>query len=167
MQTEEVQGMASHGIPTPAESLRAAGLRATRPRVAVLEALAREPHTSADAVLAQVREQVGPVSRQAVYDVLHALTQAGLVRRMLVDNASRYELDTHDNHHHLLCRSCGALADVPCAVGAAPCLQPSHDHGFEVEVADVLYSGLCPTCRAVGDRGADAITSTTPRRMNV
>lgn len=153
--------MASHGIPAPAESLRAAGLRVTRPRVAVLEVLAQQPHTSADTVLLHVQEQVGAVSRQAVYDVLHALTRAGLVRRMLVDNASRYEIDIHDNHHHLLCRGCGALADVPCAVGAAPCLLPSHDHGFEVEVADVLYSGLCPNCRAANDRGADVITSTT------
>lgn len=148
-----------HGGRTPQESLREAGLRVTRPRVAVLEALSAAPHSTADAVHAMVAAQVGAVSRQAVYDVLHALTAAGLVRRMLVDNASRYEWDTHDNHHHLLCRRCGALHDVPCAVGAAPCLTPSHDHGFEVEVADVLYSGLCPTCRAAGDRGADATTS--------
>lgn len=161
--------MARDGIPTPVappappdlrEVLRAAGLRVTRPRLAVLEALATEPHSSADALLVRVQEQAGPVSRQAVYDVLHALTRAGLVRRLLVDNASRYELDTHDNHHHLLCRGCGALTDVPCAVGAAPCLVPSHDHGFEVEVADVLYSGLCPTCRAAGDRGAVTTTPT-------
>ncbi len=151
--------MASHGIPAPAQELRSAGLRVTRPRVAVLEALLQAPHSSADTVLHQVRHEVGQVSRQAVYDVLHALTEAGLVRRLLVDNTSRYEVDTRDNHHHLLCRQCGALVDVPCAVGAAPCLAPSHDHGFEVEVADVLYSGLCPTCRAA-DRGAE----TTPHQ---
>nr|WP_281496669.1 Fur family transcriptional regulator [Ornithinimicrobium sp. F0845] len=141
--------------------MRRVGLRVTRPRLAVLGVLAGAPHSSADTVHVRVQEHVGPVSRQAVYDVLHVLTDAGLVRRMLVGNASRYELDTHDNHHHLLCRGCGALTDVPCAVGAAPCLLPSHDHGFEVEVADVLYSGLCPTCRAAGDRGADATTPTT------
>ena len=151
--------MVSHGILSPIQSLRDAGLRATRPRVAVLEVLARESHLSADTLLVRVQERAPGVSRQAVYDVLHALTRAGLVRRLLIDNASRYELDTHDNHHHLLCRGCGALADVPCAVGVAPCLVPSHDHGFEVEVADVLYSGLCPNCRTAEDRGA---VSTTP-----
>ncbi|WP_272914471.1 Fur family transcriptional regulator [Ornithinimicrobium cavernae] len=144
--------MASHVIPAPAVALREAGLRVTRPRVAVLEALTAGPHSSADAVHERVQGQVGPVSRQAVYDVLHALTEVGLVRRILVGNVARYELDLHDNHHHLLCRGCGALADVPCAVGEAPCLVPSHDHGFAVEVADVLYSGLCPNCRAVEGR---------------
>ncbi|QDO90198.1 transcriptional repressor [Ornithinimicrobium ciconiae] len=140
---------------TPEESLRRAGLRVTRPRVAVLEALTNRPHSTADTVLDALQGLGGKaVSRQAVYDVLHALTDAGLVRRMLVGNASRYEVDTHDNHHHLLCRGCGALTDVPCAVGSAPCLLPSDDHGFEVEVADVLYSGLCPNCRAV-DRSAN------------
>lgn len=138
----------SHDILDPGLALRAAGMRVTRPRVAVMQALAGEPHASADTVLARVQEDSGRgISRQAVYDVLHALADAGLVRRVLVGTAARYELDTHDNHHHLLCRGCGALLDVPCAVGATPCLLPSHDHGFDVEVADVLYSGLCPTCR--------------------
>ena len=137
----------SHDILDPEQGLRAAGLRVTRPRVAVLSTLSAAPHSSADSVHALVQALLGPVSRQAVYDVLHALTEAGLVRRMLVDNASRYELDSHDNHHHLLCRGCGVLIDVPCAVGEAPCLTPSHDHGFGVEAADVLYSGLCPNCR--------------------
>ena len=149
--------MASSVILTPEQSLKSAGLRVTRPRLTVLEDLADHPHSSADAVHARARARVGTVSRQAIDDVLHALTGAGLLRRVLVDNAARYELDTHDNHHHLLCRGCGALADVPCAVGAAPCLVPSHDHAFEVEVADVLYSGLCSNCRA-----ADRSANTTP-----
>lgn len=138
------------GLHDPAHALREAGLRVTRPRTAVLTALAETPHSSADGVHAAVMERVGPVSRQAVYDVLHALTGAGLVRRLAIGTTSRYELDAHDNHHHLLCRGCGALVDVPCAVGEAPCLTPSHGHGFEVEVADVLYSGLCSDCRAAG-----------------
>ncbi len=149
----------SHGILDHAGALRTAGLRVTKPRLAVLTTLEDAPHSSADTVHARIQELEGPVSRQAVYDVLHALADAGLVRRVLVGTASRYELDTHDNHHHLLCRDCGALLDVPCAVGEAPCLLPSHDHGFDVEVADVLYSGLCPTCRA--DRTA---TKTTPTK---
>ena len=133
----------------PATRLRAAGLRVTRPRLRVLEALASHPHVSADHVrglLDGVEDQV--VSRQAVYDVLHALTDAGLVRSMLVGTRALYELDTLDNHHHLLCQQCGALADVPCAVGHAPCLQPFDDQGFTVQTADVTYSGLCPACSA-------------------
>ena len=159
--TSEVREGVRHGIPDPGADLRSAGLRVTRPRLAVLAALADAPHASADAVHARVQEQVGPVSRQAVYDVLRALGDAALVRRLVIGNASLYELDEHDNHHHLLCRECGALADVPCAVGAAPCLTPSHDHGFEVEVADVLYSGLCPDCRAAGARSTGTIRTPT------
>lgn len=149
---ERVRTVAEHVIPTPEQRLRGAGLRVTHPRVAVLEDLAEHPHSSADTVRARIQQREGQVSRQAVYDVLHALTAAGLVRRLLVGNASRYEVDTHDNHHHLLCRTCARLVDVPCAVGSAPCMLPSHDHGFEVEVADVLYSGLCPNCRAAEPR---------------
>jgi Fur family transcriptional regulator, stress-responsive regulator len=132
----------------PAEALRAVGLRVTRPRLAVIDALSRHPHVDADSVHEAVHEAAGTVSRQAVYDVLNALTDAGLVRRLLIDNRSRYELDLRDNHHHLLCRSCGRLHDVPCAVGRAPCLHPSDDLGFEVDLADVLYSGICPDCAA-------------------
>lgn len=131
----------------PASRLRAAGLRVTRPRLMVLRVLADHPHVSADhlrSLLDQVEDHT--VSRQAVYDVLHALTDAGLVRSMLVGTRALYELDLLDNHHHLLCRQCGALADVPCAVGYAPCLHPSDTQGFTVQTADVTYSGLCATC---------------------
>ena len=131
----------------PASRLRAAGLRVTRPRLMVLEVLADHPHVSADHVRALLdQSEDHAVSRQAVYDVLHALTDAGLVRSMLVGARALYELDLLDNHHHLLCRQCGALADVPCAVGQAPCLQPSGTQGFTVQAADVTYSGLCATC---------------------
>lgn len=131
----------------PAARLRAAGLRVTRPRLMVLEALGDHPHVSADHLRSLLDEtEDHAVSRQAVYDVLHALTDAGLVRSMLVGARALYELDLLDNHHHLLCRQCGALADVPCAVGQAPCLQPSGTQGFTVQAADVTYSGLCATC---------------------
>lgn len=131
-----------------AAALRGAGLRVTGPRLATLEAVAAAPHTDADAVAQAVRERLGTVSRQAVYDVLHALTDAELLRRFSVDGRrSRYELHRHDNHHHLVCRSCGRLEDVPCAVGAAPCLVPHQDLGFDIEIAEVVYRGLCSACR--------------------
>lgn len=131
----------------PAARLRAAGLRVTRPRLMVLETLADHPHVSADHVRSLLDEvEDHAVSRQAVYDVLHALTDAGLVRSMLVGTRALYELDLLDNHHHLLCRQCGALADVPCAVGHAPCLLPPDTQGFTVQTADVTYSGLCAAC---------------------
>lgn len=133
----------------PAHALRTAGLRVTAPRVAVLEEVDRCPHADAEAIARGVRNRIGAVSRQAVYDVLHALTEAELVRRVSVGSRSmRYELHRHDNHHHLVCRRCHRLEDVPCAVGAAPCLHPVEDHGFEVEIAEVVYRGLCSACRA-------------------
>ena len=135
----------------PAHALRSAGLRVTAPRIAVLEQIAQHPHADAEAIARGVRERLGAVSRQAVYDVLHALTDASLVRRVSVGSRSmRYELDLHDNHHHLVCRRCDRLEDVPCARGSAPCLEPDHDHGFEIEVADVVYRGLCSACRERG-----------------
>lgn len=130
--------------------LRTAGLRVTAPRLATLTVVAERPHAEADEIASAVRERLGSVSTQAVYGVLHALTDAGLLRR--VDTgaraAARYELQSNDNHHHMICRECGRLEDVPCAVGHAPCLVPSHDHGFEVEVAEVLFKGLCASCLA-------------------
>ncbi|HEX6443998.1 MAG TPA: Fur family transcriptional regulator [Streptosporangiales bacterium] len=127
--------------------LREADLRVTRPRVAVLTAVHRHPHADTDSIIGLVREAIGDVSHQAVYDVLRAETAAGLLRRIQPPGSvARYEARVGDNHHHLLCRSCGAIVDVDCAVGDAPCLTPSDDHGFAVDEAEVVYRGLCPDC---------------------
>lgn len=142
-------------------ALRAADLRVTAPRLAVLAAVAENPHGDADTVAATARARLGAVSKQAVYDVLHALTAAGLVRRISLDERrARFELHRHDNHHHVICRDCGLIVDVPCATGEAPCLDAPDDLGFEIEQADVIFRGLCPACRAAqaaprGDRDAD------------
>ncbi|WP_035918109.1 Fur family transcriptional regulator [Knoellia sinensis] len=137
------------GVTDPRERLRAAGLRVTRPRLAVLDLLAAHPHADTDALATQAREVLGAVSTQAVYDVLRALTDAGLVRRFEpAGSPARYELRVGDNHHHVVCRSCGAIADVDCAVGQQPCLDASQAHGFAIEEAEVTYWGLCPTCSA-------------------
>lgn len=143
---------------TPPETLlRQASLRVTRPRVAVLEGLRELPHADADRLTSTVRERLGSVSTQAVYDVLHALTAAGLVRRIEpAGSAARYELRVGDNHHHLVCRECGAIADVDCATGAAPCLTPAQQHGFVVDEAEVTYWGVCPSCAAGDHDGRDA-----------
>jgi len=130
-------------------TLRAAGLRVTRPRVAVLAAVTAHPHADAGAVLAVVREDLPEVSHQAVYDSLHTLTDAGLVRCIQPSGATaRYETRVRDNHHHVVCRECGDIADVDCAVGEAACLTASDDHGFTIDEAEVTYWGLCPGCSA-------------------
>ncbi|MFG1922885.1 Fur family transcriptional regulator [Cryptosporangium sp. NPDC048952] len=127
--------------------LRTAELRVTRPRLAVLAALHGNPHVDTDTVFALVREELPTVSRQAVYDVLHALTTARLVRRIEPAGATaRYESRVGDNHHHIVCRSCGTIADVDCAVGHAPCLTASDDHGFVIDEAEVVFWGICPDC---------------------
>lgn len=137
--------------------LREAGLRVTAPRLAALAALGSRPHATADDVLTELRRALPSVSVQAVYDVLHALTDAGLLRAVEpAGHATRYERRTGDNHHHVVCRGCGAIADVDCAVGHAPCLVPSADSGFTVEEAEVTYWGRCPACRA------DAVARTSP-----
>lgn len=119
----------------------------TRPRVAVLEAVHEHPHVDTETIFRAVRTVLPDVSRQAVYDVLHALTAVGLVRRIQPSgSAARYESRVGDNHHHLVCRSCGVIADVDCAVGEAPCLTASGHHGFLVDEAEVIYWGLCPDC---------------------
>lgn len=131
------------------ESLRAAGLRVTRPRVAVLSAVHSQPHADTESLINAVRRELPAVSHQAVYDVLRALTQAGLLRRIQPSGSvARYEARIGDNHHHVVCRSCGAIADVDCAVGQAPCLDASTTHGFVVDEAEVTYWGVCPTCSA-------------------
>ena len=127
--------------------LREAGLRVTRPRMAVLDAVRQHPHADTESILAAVRADLGEVSHQAVYDILRALTVAGLIRRIQPsgDNA-RYEARVGDNHHHVVCRACGVIADVDCATGEAPCLTASNDHGFTIDEAEVIYWGLCPDC---------------------
>ena len=139
--------MTAPQIPTTAEELRAAGLRVTAARVALLEAVRRGDHLGVEALAAAVRDRVGHVSVQAVYEALHALTAAGLIRRIEpAGSPARYEGRLRDNHHHVVCRSCGSVADVDCAVGQAPCLTPSDDHGFAIDEAQVIYWGLCPGC---------------------
>ncbi|MFK0249169.1 Fur family transcriptional regulator [Amycolatopsis azurea] len=129
--------------------LRAVSLRVTRPRLAVLAALRDHPHVDTETVIALVRADLPTVSHQAVYDVLRALTEARLIRRIQPAGAlARYETRVGDNHHHVVCRSCGAIADVDCAVGHAPCLSASRDHGFVIDEAEVVYWGVCPGCAA-------------------
>ena len=141
--------------------LRAAGLRVTAPRQAVLGVLADRPHATADGVATAVRDRLGSVSTQAVYDVLAACVDAGLVRRIEpAGSAARYETRTGDNHHHVVCRSCGATADVDCVVGSAPCLAPDADSGYSIDEAEVTFWGLCPACRAVD---TSTITTTQER----
>jgi Fur family transcriptional regulator, stress-responsive regulator len=141
-------------VPSPLDAeqlLRGATLRVTRPRVAVLSAVYAHPHADTDAILGVVREELGEVSHQAVYDVLRALTAAGLVRRIEpAGSAARYESRVADNHHHVVCRTCGAIADVDCAVGYTPCLTASHDHGYSIDEAEVVYWGQCPECSTTG-----------------
>lgn len=129
--------------------LRGADLRVTRPRVAALSAVHEHAHADTSSIVDAVRDELGEVSVQAVYDVLHALTDAGLVRRIEpAGSVARYESRVGDNHHHIICRSCGAIADVDCATGAAPCLTPSEPHGYTVEEAEVVYWGHCPDCQS-------------------
>jgi Fe2+ or Zn2+ uptake regulation protein len=129
--------------------VRQAGMRVTRPRVAVLAAVHGNPHADTDSLIGIVRADLGEVSHQAVYDVLRALTDARLVRRFQPSGSvARYEARVGDNHHHVVCRSCGAIADVDCAVGYTPCLTAADDSGFEIGEAEVIYWGRCPECLA-------------------
>ena len=136
--------------PDATQMLRACSLRVTRPRVAVLDAVHAFPHADTDTLIDAVRRRIPTVSHQAVYDSLHTLTDHGLVRRIQPSGSvARYEGRTGDNHHHVVCRSCGAIADVDCAVGEAPCLHASDDHGFSIDEAEVIYWGTCPACSVV------------------
>lgn len=127
--------------------LRGAALRVTRPRVAVLTAVYEHPHADTDSIIGVVRKDHGDVSHQAVYDVLRVLTAASLVRRIQPSGSvARYESRVGDNHHHVVCRSCGSLADVDCAVGSAPCLTAADHHGFTIDEVEVIYWGLCLGC---------------------
>ncbi len=129
--------------------LRGAELRVTRPRVAVLTAVHALPHADTASIVEATRKDLGEVSPQAVYDALRALTDAGLARRIQpAGSVARYESRVDDNHHHVICRSCGAIADVDCAAGETPCLTASEDHGFAIDEAEVIYWGHCPDCQA-------------------
>src|SRR5580704_7947654 len=131
------------------EELRGAGLRVTAARVALLETVREGHHLSVEAIAAGVRDRIGHVSLQAVYEALHALTAARLIRRIEpAGGPPRFEGRVGDNHHHIVCRSCGVVADVDCAVGEAPCLTPSDDLGFTLSEAEVIYWGLCADCSA-------------------
>src|SRR6202161_1574385 len=133
--------------PTIAEELRGAGLRVTAARVDLLETVRGGDHLGVDAIASGVRDRIGHISLQAVYDALYALTGAGLIRRLEpAGSPARFEGRVGDNHHHVVCRSCGVVADVDCAVGEAPCLTASEDHGFSIEEAQVIYWGLWPDC---------------------
>ena len=159
----------SHGMDA-SELIRRAWLRVTEPRRAVVEALRISPHASADRVFQLVTSSVPQTSLQSVYNALGDFADAGLVRR--IEPAGRpglFELRVDDNHHHVICTECGAVADIDCAVGEAPCLTPSETHGFAVHTAEVTYWGVCPDCAAVhtAARANDAVTtasaaSTTP-----
>ena len=134
----------------PAELLRQHGYRVTAQRLAVLRAVSSRPHLTAEDVVEIVRADIGAISRRAVYDAVGALADDGLLRRIQpAGSAARYEVRVGDNHHHLVCRDCGSLVDVDCAVGDAPCLTASDDAGFEIDEAEVVYWGRCPACLAV------------------
>jgi Fur family transcriptional regulator, stress-responsive regulator len=148
-----IQDVAS---PSPEQLLRDAGLRVTKPRVAVLGALAANPHAGADTVLRVVRRDLGTVSTQGVYDVLHVLAERGVARRFQpAGSVARYELRSGDNHHHVVCRHCGNVEDVDCATGATPCLDASDSRGFVVDEAEVTYWGTCPQCQITMQNSTD------------
>jgi Fe2+ or Zn2+ uptake regulation protein len=133
---------------TPEERLRAVALRVTRPRVAVLAEVSANPHADVETLTAGVRSRIGSVSTQAVYDVLRALAEADLIRRIEpAGSPARFEARVGDNHHHVVCRGCGEIADIDCATGAAPCLEASNTNGFIIDEAEVTYWGVCPACQ--------------------
>jgi len=156
----EVAGSATMDNDTLVTLVRQAGLRVTAPRLAVLAALARRPHADTDTVIRQVRAELGSVSAQAVYNVLATFVTAGLVRRIEpAGSVPLYELRVGDNHHHVVCRRCGVVQDVDCAIGKRPCLEPSDTHGFLLDEAEVTYWGLCPTCQRTPQQGKPATSS--------
>lgn len=146
-----------HDTMSVSDELRRAGLRVTVPRTAVLEWLTEHPHATADQIASAVRQRLGSVSTQAVYDVLGVCGDAGLVRRIEpAGHPGRYERRTGDNHHHVVCRWCGRTQDVDCAVGARPCLVPDQDHGYAIDEAEVVFWGLCPDCRRTANLAEDS-----------
>ena len=153
-------------MPTTADFerlLRETELRVTRPRVAVLSAVHEHPHADTESIIGAVRGALPRVSHQAVYDVLRALTAVGLVRRIQpMGSVARYEARVGDNHHHAVCRSCGTISDVDCAVGTPPCLTASDADGFTIDEAEVIYWGLCPAC----SHSSDPDQSSKPERIS-
>jgi len=138
-----------------AQQLREHGLQVTAQRLALMRAVAARAHATADELADDVRSAIGSVSRQAVYDALGVLADRRLIRRIQpAGSAARYEDRVGDNHHHLICRGCGATFDVDCAVGEVPCLTANLDHGFEIDEAEVIYWGRCPSCTAQDRSGA-------------
>jgi Fur family ferric uptake transcriptional regulator len=149
----------------PADLLRQHGIQVTAQRLAVLRAVGGQPHITADSVAAAVRAEIGAISLQSVYDALAVLVAEGLIRRIQpAGSPARFEDRVGDNHHHLICRICGRLVDVDCAVGSAPCLTASDDKGYEVDEAEVAYWGRCPECLA-RDRAAPRSDPPTRRRQ--
>ena len=149
---------------SPAERLRRHGLQVTAQRLAVLRAVGDRPHGTADDIEAQVRVDIGAVSRQAVYDALGILSDRGLIRRIQpARSPARYEGRVDDNHHHLVCRACGATVDVDCAIGERPCLQATQDHGFLVDEAEVIYWGVCPDCQQAAAKSTRSVRQGSPR----
>lgn len=144
--------------------LRAAGLRVTQPRLVVMDAVEMNPHADTETIFTAARRQLPDISRQTVYDVLNALTAVGLTRRIQPAGATaRYESRVGDNHHHVVCRSCGVIADVDCAVGEAPCLTASHSDGFSIDEAEVIYWGTCEKCSTANSSPITAVI-TAPKQ---
>ncbi|MGA7397980.1 MAG: Fur family transcriptional regulator [Solirubrobacterales bacterium] len=143
------------------QQLRGSGLRVTRPRMAVLTAVHDSPHADTNSIIELVRDDLGEVSHQTVYDGLRALTEAGLVRHIQPPGSlARYETQLGDNHHHVVCRECGAIADIDCAVGNAPCMSVPDAHGFVIDETEVIHRGLCPKCSS-----ADSSDPNSPRKV--
>jgi Fur family transcriptional regulator, stress-responsive regulator len=153
-------------LPTdPAELLRGRGIQVTAQRLAVMRAVAARPHATADAVAEAVRGEIGAISLQSVYDALGLLVAEGLLRRIQPSGSpARFEDRVGDNHHHLICRVCGRVVDIDCAIGSAPCLNALDSKGYDIEEAEVAYWGRCPECRAGSRRGA--ATTTTANKAN-
>ncbi len=140
----------------PTELLRAHGVQVTAQRLAVLRMVSGRPHSTADAIAEDVRAELGAISRQGVYDALGILAEKGLIRRIQpAGSPARYEGRVGDNHHHLICRACGRMEDVDCAVGETPCLQAADDSGYEIDEAEVIFWGICPECLAATPESAE------------
>lgn len=135
------------------QQLRGSGLQVTAQRLAIMQAVSDRPHATAEELTDVVRGKIGTISRQAVYDTLSALADKRLIRRIQpTGSPARFEDRVGDNHHHLVCRSCGLIFDIDCAVGATPCLEADDDHGFEIDEAEVVYWGRCPECQTANER---------------
>ena len=142
----------------PTKILREHGVQVTAQRLAVLRAVSRRPHCMADEIAEDVRAEIGAISRQAVYDTLHILAEKGLIRRIQpAGSPALYEDRVGDNHHHVICRTCGKTVDVNCAIGHTPCLTAADDSGYQIDEAEVIYWGTCPSCIAANQRSAIAL----------